>query len=120
MATGITRAQVEAWLGLSGKVTAPDDSTNLNMVVTTVNAYVGALPVVTALPRDPATPDVPADWPESVIQGAIMLAARYYRRRNSPNGVEAITEGGAQYVARYDSDIARLLGVEVFIRPAVG
>jgi len=119
VATSITRSQVESWLGISGKVTG-DDSTNLDLVIATVNAYVAALPVVVTLPADPDHPDELPEWPASVVQGAVMLAARYYRRRNSPNGVEAITESGAQYVARWDSDIARLLDIEVFTRPAVG
>jgi hypothetical protein len=111
----VTSEDVQAWLGITGKITGADDLANLNAVVATVNAYVSALPVAAI-----GVAAEPPYWPDSVWNGAVMLAARYYRRRNSPNGVEAITESGAQYIARYDSDIARLLQIEVFIRPAVG
>ncbi len=56
-------------------------------------------------------------WDESTRLGAVMLTARLYRRRNSPNGVESLTEMGASYVSRYDSDIARLLLVDSFAKP---
>ena len=46
-----------------------------------------------------------------------MLAARLYRRRNSPNGLETITADGVAYVARYDSDIAAMLATDY---PTVG
>lgn len=46
-----------------------------------------------------------------VTLGAEMLAARLYRRRATPSGVEALGELGAVYVARYDPDIAQLLGL---------
>jgi hypothetical protein len=105
----ITDADVAAWLGLK----TWQDDTALPEVVAMVNAYVATLPVVANLPEGD-------DWSASVTLGATMLAGRYYRRRNSPNGVEAITEAGAQYVARYDSDISRLLQLDVYTKPAIG
>lgn len=107
--TIITADDVSKWLGL--KPASVDDQ--LPVVVTTVNAYVSALPVVANLDDTTATP-------ASVKQGATMLAARLWRRRNSPSGVEAITEAGAQYIARQDPDLARLLGIDGYIAPAVG
>lgn len=107
--TIITAADVTAWLGL--KPASVDET--LPVVVTTVNAYVSALPVIADLDDTTATP---AD----VKQGATMLAARLWRRRNSPSGVEAITETGAQYIARHDPDLSRLLRIDNYIRPAVG
>lgn len=107
--TIITADDVAKWLGL--KPASVDDQ--LPVVVTTVNAYVSALPVVANLDDTTATP-------ASVKQGATMLAARLWRRRNSPSGVEAITEAGAQYIARQDPDLARLLGIDGYIAPAVG
>lgn len=50
----------------------------------------------------------------------IMLAARLYRRRNSPEGVQAMTDAGAFYVARTDPDIARLLRIDQYTTPQVG
>lgn len=103
----ITVPEVTKWLGM----TTPD--TTMAETVATVNVYVARLPVVQNLDDGQA-------WPADVQQGAVMLAARYNRRRNSPNGVEAITEGGAQYIARHDSDISRLLQLDGFQAPQIG
>jgi hypothetical protein len=62
---------------------------------------------------DPA----PAAWPADLIQGATMLAARLFRRRNSPSGVEAFAVAGPVYVRRYDPDVAMLLDLDA---PMVG
>jgi hypothetical protein len=105
----ITVDAVAEWLGLKSW----QSDTALPEVVAMVNAYVAGLPVV----ANTADPDT---WSDAVTLGATMLAGRYYRRRNSPNGVEAITETGAQYVARYDSDISRLLQLDSYARPAIG
>lgn len=43
--------------------------------------------------------------------GAVMLAARWYARRTSVNGLVAFGELGASYVMRSDPDIAQLLGL---------
>ena len=59
-------------------------------------------------------------WAADTKLGAIMLAARLYTRRNSPNGIEALNEGGATYVSRYDSDIARMLNIDQHAYPRVG
>lgn len=107
-----TNTAVVNWLGL--RTPSQADQAILTEVVAAANAYVGGLPIVIDR-QDPA-----ADWPAGVMLGATMLAARLYRRRNSASGVEAITESGAQYVARYDSDISRMLGIDGFKRPAVG
>jgi hypothetical protein len=45
-----------------------------------------------------------------------MLAARLYRRRNSPGGIESFAESLA-YVSRYDPEIERALRVSGW-RPA--
>lgn len=105
----ITNDDVSTWLGLKPQSV---DST-LTVVVATVNTYVSGLPVLADL--DDAAP-VPAD----VKQGATMLAARLWRRRNSPSGVETITEAGAQYIARFDPDMSRLLRLDGYAAPAVG
>ena len=60
------------------------------------------------------------DWPAGVQLGAIMLAARLHRRRNSPAGVEAAGELGPVYVARYDSDLDRNLQIGAWAPPRVG
>jgi hypothetical protein len=48
-----------------------------------------------------------------------MLAARMFRRRNTPSGVEAMTDQ-VVYVPRRDSDVDQLLRVGSYQLPAVG
>lgn len=88
-------------------------SANLTMIVAAVNEYVGELRIVQHLEAGTA-------WPASVKLGAVMLAARLAKRRNSPNGIEAATDMNVTYTARYDSDISRLLGLDKHSGPAVG
>lgn len=99
-------AAVKAYLRLDGGDVA--DDTALTLVVDAVNALM--------VEWKGAHPDWPANW----AQGAVMLAARVYRRRNSPSGVESFGELGPLYVQRNDPDIAQLLGMGAYTRPAVG
>lgn len=108
----ITTEQVKAWLHLSDGA----DDALIDDVVAATNAWVGALPYVREL--DPTTwPD--GLWPSDVTQGAIMLAARLYRRRNTPSGVEPFVEG-AVYLPRRDHDVDALLHNGFYARPRVG
>jgi hypothetical protein len=71
-----------------------------------------------------ATPDVPAAPPVfvpdgEVYQGAVMLAARLVRRRNSPAGIETFSDSVA-YVSRWDPDIQRALRQGAYAWPALG
>lgn len=102
----ITGEQIWAELGQPDEPSGPD-LTHLTLVTGAVNAYVATLPAVLAL-------DDPAVWPDDVTAGAILLGARLYVRRNSPNGVVTFQEMGATYVSRYDSDIGRLLQIDRF------
>lgn len=61
-----------------------------------------------------------AAWPDRIVAGATMLAARLVRRRNSPSGVEAFSSDGAVYVSRTDPDIAQLLQLGTHQPPTVG
>lgn len=90
------------------------DADYLADVVAGVNAFVERLPYT------PKTGDVDPVWSADVLQGANMLAGRVYRRRNSPGGVESITEMGAIYVQRNDPDVAMMLGIGGYARPIVG
>ena len=62
---------------------------------------------VTTAEADP----VPASavWPDDLHRGAVMLAAKLHRRRNTPDGTLASEEFGPIYVARSDPDISMLL-----------
>jgi len=59
-------------------------------------------------------------WPPGVKLGALMLAARLDRRRNSSAGVESFSEMGVNYVSRYDADLDRQLRINGWQFPAVG
>lgn len=61
-----------------------------------------------------------AEWPDSWRLGTIMLIARFDRRRNSPAGVDTVTEMGPVYVSRRDPDVAQLLELGAWRRPVVG
>jgi hypothetical protein len=62
-----------------------------------------------------------ATAPAAAVElGGILLAARLYRRRNSPEGVATFTADGAVYVQRNDPDVAMLLGIGAYAPPVVG
>ncbi|PCE13991.1 hypothetical protein AUC47_04910 [Microbacterium sp. SZ1] len=103
-----TKEKVRTWMQLQGN----DQDAHVTVCVEAVNAFIGGLPVI----ADRATD---AEWPKQVDLAATMLAARLVRRRNSPSGVEAMTEAGTSYVSRYDPDIARMLELDGYERPAI-
>lgn len=106
MAASITAAEIQKWL----KASSTDE--HMQMCADAVTAYVDKLPHIER--------DENGDWAASTKLGALMLGARLYKRRNSPNGIESFGEIGNTYVSRYDSDIARLLHIEAFRKPQVG
>ena len=59
-------------------------------------------------------------WPEDIALGAVMLAARLFKRRDTPAGVSVFGDNAALYVSRNDPDIAMLLQLGPYSRPAVG
>jgi hypothetical protein len=79
-------------------------------VVGWVTANVEGLPV-------PATPGDPVDVGPAIELGAVMLAARWYARRTSSQGIASFGDMGPAYVMRQDPDIATLLGLG---KPMVG
>ena len=104
MATTLEAAK--AWL----KLTTTSDDALVAQCVTAAN-------VVVSRYTTPPTDDLERG---DHTLAATMLAARLYRRRNSPEGVQSITDAGAYYVARTDPDIARLLRIDQYLTPQVG
>lgn len=96
----ITAEQVAAHVKL------PATDTHLDLVVKSVNEMVNEWHG--------------ENWPSGVELGAIMLAARLHRRRNSSAGVETFSELGATYVSRYDADLDRQLRINAWAFPQVG
>lgn len=95
---------------------AVDDAV-IDAKVAAANQCVRELPIAVPFDTDPA----PADWSAGprIIEGATMLAARLYERRNSPQGVTPFGDGAA-YVSRTDPDVAQLLKIGNYTPPAVG
>lgn len=59
-----------------------------------------------------------AAWGKNVVLGANMLGARLWRRKGTPGGVEVFGDGGVAYVQRTDPDVAMLLELGDWSRPA--
>jgi hypothetical protein len=53
--------------------------------------------------------------PDGVKQAATLLAARLYRRRDSPEGVLGSSEWGALRVSRFDPDVETLIAPYILI-----
>lgn len=100
---------VKVWL----KIPDARDDAQLDQLVAAVNSQVRTWRVSEAAVGSD-------DWPARIVQGATMLAARLFRRKNSPAGVEAFGTDGAVYVSRTDPDIAQLLGLGTHQPPSVG
>lgn len=97
-----------------GMLTLPDTATDaVAEVVAAVNSMV-------AIPFGWLAPTASGEWAPHHVHGATMLAARLYRRRHSPAGVETFGAEGAVYVQRNDPDVAMLLGLGAYARPVVG
>jgi hypothetical protein len=103
MAREILPDEVKAWLRLDDT-----DDDLVAAVTAAVNSWATNVPYLVAAGD--------GDWPTDGRQGLVMLAARLYRRRNTPGGVEAL---GADvvYVPRRDADVTAMLHLA---RPAVG
>lgn len=112
-ATGpVTLAGVKAELSYTNVDAARD--ARIQTRVDAVNSWVRQLPVAS----DSLTYGAPPpQWPAYITLGATMLATRLWRRKDSPSGVEAFTDGTAFYVQRNDPDVARLLKLTA---PGVG
>lgn len=94
------------------------DDLDLGAVVAATNALVRSWPCAAAA-QDPDG-DPGRAWPANVERGAVMMAGRLFRRRESPAGVAAFGDMGAVYVMRNDPDVAMLLGLGSWASPGVG
>lgn len=97
----------------------PTVSPHMALCARAAFAYVDALPHIDRLTVDGDGGPLTV-WADSTLLGAVMLTARLERRRNSAAGIEAITDVGVSYVARHDSDIARLLHIEDYAPAQIG
>lgn len=109
---------------VSAAVTGPTTGTNpipvgasLSVVPSSTQATLSA-PATATGSYDVVLED--GAWLPNVDRGANMLGARLYRRRNTPDGVTALADGGAVYIQRSDPDVAMLLKIGAHTPPAVG
>lgn len=113
--TWLAQADVRAWLRLN------DQDEGDNDLITRVCAM--AEPYVQRCRPEWFTTDPNAQtayMPDAeTYQGAVMYAAREYRRRNSPAGIEMFGESGTSFVSRYDPDIDRALQTGAYARPVI-
>lgn len=96
------------------------DDARIQPKVDAVNALVRSWPQALAAVDNTTTPPTPGAWPANLVEGATALAARWWRRKGSPAGVEAIGDLGATYVMRNDPDIAQQLSLGTWAHPDVG
>ena len=106
-----TLALVKAQLRIVDTV----DDTGITAVVEAVNDLVRGLPVAQA-----ADGETTWDAFDNIVLGATMLSARLWRRRDSPAGVITFGTEGSAYVSRNDPDVAQLLRIGAYTRPAIG
>lgn len=111
-----------AWLGVNVQAASGPDVDAATLVAPAVRSFVESIPGLPTVPGiDPVTLEPVTVWADKVKLGAVMLAARLVRRRNSPQGIAAFTEaGGAAYVSRIDPDVAQLLRLGAYAAPQVG
>lgn len=103
---------VKVWLSI------PLDSTTHDLAITdAVDAVNNVVRGMRVAQLDGAEPEL---WPSRVVTGAVMLAGRVFRRRNTPDGVQTLTDQGAVYVSRSDPDVAQLLQLGSYAKPSVG
>lgn len=111
---GVTGVDVAAWLRLT-----PDaaDTALLDQVAAAVTAWVSRIQLVQWAPADPDTGVV--TWPLEAVQGATMLAARMYHRRNSPGGTQTMSDL-VVYNPTRDVDVDQMLRLGGYQRGQVG
>lgn len=59
-------------------------------------------------------------WPSRFELGATMLAARLWRRKDTPQGVATFGDSAPVYIQRNDPDVALLLRIGAYAKPVVG
>lgn len=109
----VTTEEVKALAGLNGTT----DDALIDQVVAAVDEFLrgddGTGGIESVRRRNvadvwPVGEDELPKWPERYRLGARMLAARLYRRKNSPEGVASFLGEGVAYVRRADPDVASL------------
>lgn len=123
MAHEITAADLLRYLGLETPEAGSSDEFVVDLVVKGVNRLVPqTVPRVRQIEADAAAAGTDPVWPDDVMEGAIMQAARLFHRRRSPGSVAsyADTTGAATMISRWDPDIERLMNTGKWAPPMFG
>lgn len=96
-----------SWTAVTGWETGPDNALAYGAAITELTGAGGWLPAsgrvqVTAVWGWPAVPD-------DIAEAARLLAARLYKRKDSPEGVLGSSEWGVSRVSRTDPDVEALI-----------
>lgn len=112
--TWLAPADVKSWLKINGQDS--EDDKLIDAVCTQAEAYAARCrPEWLVTNPDGSTTYTPDD---ETYQGARMYAAREYRRRNSPAGIEVFGDV-TSFVVRFDPDIDRALQTGAYARPVI-
>lgn len=119
----ITSAELIAHMGITQNLGPVEEiaaavTDYINHLPSTERAFKVQNPLVEN--PNPEDNDYDSAWGPRQRTAALLLGSRWYRRRNSPNGVESSVGDAVVYVTKYDSDIARLLEIDGFEKPDVG
>lgn len=104
----IVRGDVEAYLGVTASAA---EQPWLDAAASAASSFAARQALGVTLGAEPV--EAPAD----VRLGTVMLAGRWFQRRNSVTGVASFGDFGPAYVKSTDPDVALLLGL---YRPGVG
>lgn len=111
MSWPIQTTDVTGYLGVSPA--GPADQLALDRATAAAVSWVARN--VEGVPSSAPAEGDPGPGPD-IEFGTVMLAARWYARRTSTQGIASFGEFGPAYVTRTDPDIATLLGLN---RPGV-
>jgi hypothetical protein len=117
VATGVLVAtgKTGSWTSVSGTELGPDNASVWGRPYTEIRGAIGWLPAYTRV-------QVTARWgwptvPDAITQATSLLAARLYRRKDSPQGVLGNSEWGPTRVSRTDPDVEALIAP--FVIPVI-
>jgi len=97
MANAPTTAELAAWIKIPGELDEAKETT----LQLCIDAAVDDM-------EDRC--DLPNAWNAKVRLACVMHAARYYKRKDSPEGVAGFGEFGPVRVSSFDPDVERILG----------
>lgn len=106
----VTDTSVAGWLGIPE---THSEYAHVQEVVPAVNSYIATYAAAKADPDS-------GEYPAHIVNGALRLAGRMVRNRNTPGGSEVFADLTTETVARIDPDMNRLLGLGAYRDLIVG